>query len=142
MSQLTPLEQAYVKVVDFLSKVRSQGRTNTEEWKIFEQSLDNLAPAPRRSVCIWTMENLEHHRSDLVRPRVLHESEALAVSPAAHGALMEAMRVGMISPAQAENVLEELIELEQVHVFPELMRESLARVWAHNIRNYQNIQLN
>jgi len=142
MTQLTPLEQAYPKVVDFLKKVRSQGRTNTEEWNAFEATLNPLPIGSRRSVSVWTMENLEHHRPELVRPRVLHESESASITPEAHGALLEALRVGMISPSQAESILEELVDFEQVQVFPGLMRDAIARIWAHNIRNYQKIQLN
>jgi hypothetical protein len=142
MAQLSPLEQAYAKVVVFLKKVRSQGRTNSEEWQGFEASLAPLPLALLRSVSVWTMENLEHHRPELVRPRALHPTEAESVQPEAHGALLEALRVGMISAAQGENILEELVDFEQVQVYPELMHEAVARIWAHNIRNYQKIQLN
>lgn len=142
MSQLTPLEQAYPKVVAFLKKVRHIGRTNTDEWNQFEASLAPLPEGMRRSVSVWSMENLEHHRSELVRPRVLHETESLYIGSGAHGILLEALRVGMISPSQGENILEELVEFEQLQVYPELMLETVSRVWAHNIRNYQRIQLN
>ncbi len=137
-----PLEQAYPKVVTFLQKVRAQGRTNALEWKDYEQELAFLPPVLQRAVSVWSMENLEHHQAERVRPRVLHETESLGLDVAAHGVLLEALRSGMISPGQGESILEEFLDFEQVHVHAALMREAVARTWAHNIRNYQKIQLN
>ena len=142
MEKPTPLEAAYGTVVAFLSKVRRVNRTNTKEWDAFTASLEALTPALRRTVSVWTMENLEHHRPELVRPRVLHESEANFVGKEAHGLLLEAMRVGMISPGQAESILEEIVDLEATEADSAYMRATLARIWSHNIRNYQKIQLN
>ncbi len=142
MDKPTPLEAAYGTVVAFLTKVRRVNRTNTKEWDVFTASLETLAPALRRTVSVWTMENLEHHRPELVRPRVLHESESTFIGKDAHGLLLEAIRVGMISPGQAESILEEIVDLEATEADSAYMRATLARIWSHNIRNYQKIQLN
>jgi len=135
---------AYFKVLGFLKRVRKAGKTNPKEWKDFRRELSGCALAPDllNAIDFWTMENLESHDPGHVRPRVLHEYEERLIPVQSHDEYLEAVRYGMVSPIQGEQVIDELMEGGPQRVQPETMMDSLERKWTKNVRNYISSRLN
>ena len=79
------MSNAYRTVADFLRESRKAGGVLAQDWKTFHASIASLGfpVATSQAIDLWTLENLERHRPELVRWRVLHDVESRFISTAA-----------------------------------------------------------
>lgn len=136
--------EAYRVVTDFLRSARSQSSLPKSKWIEFRSTLDrmSLSKATLDAIHLWTIENLEHHSTSHVRPRVLHELELRFVPTAAHGRLLEAQHMGMISPGQVEYLLEDLAGREVLPVSSEHMQNLIIKTWCRNFSGVKSVKVN
>jgi hypothetical protein len=137
-------QNAYEAVLTFLKEVRKIGKTSSKDWDKFRSRLHtySLRPETLKAIDIWTMENLEHHKPELIRTRVLHEFEEQFIPAKVHGEFLEALRFGMVSQMQGEQIIDELLEIDPQGVLPETMMHSLSKTWNRNIQNYTFMKVN
>jgi hypothetical protein len=69
----------------------------------------------------------------LVRLRVLHTLESRFISSAAHGRLLEAQNMGMLSPSQVEQVLDDLASRELQPIGADHIQTLIVKTWSRNI---------
>jgi len=131
-------------VAHYLLGARREATQNSQAWLDFQNEISNLAlPASlKRGISLWTLENLERHRPELVRHRILHDVEQRFISSEAHGRLLEAQHLGMLSPAQVEAILEDLANREMAPIDPEHMQNLLVKTWSRNVSGIRNIKVN
>jgi len=129
------VSQAYSTVVDFLRTARGTKGITQIQWDEFHKKVLTLGLTPNMSTAIdlWTLENLERHRPELVRLRVLHALEGRFVSTQAHGRLLEAQNMGMLSPAQIEQVLDDLASRELQPIGADHIQKLIVKTWSRNI---------
>lgn len=136
--------QAYELVAQFLRNSRDQSHGSAEPWPAFQSRIDTLGftRSVSQSIGLWTLENLDRHRPELVRWRVLHEVESQFISVAAYGKLLEAQRLGMLSPAQVENLVEEIASRESSPVESAHMLHLIVKVWSRNLSGVRSLKTN
>lgn len=135
---------AYRTVADFLRTAKRLEKIPQNSWNQFRTKLDHVS-LPKRTldaILLWTIENLEHHQSKYVRPRVLHELEQRFLPPEAHGRLLEAQFLGMISPGQVEYLMDDLASREMLPVEPEHMQKLIVKVWSRNLAGVKSLRTN
>lgn len=135
---------AYRAVADFLRTAKGREHIPQKEWNAFRVTLDKL-PLPDKTINaihLWTIENLEHHHTKYVRPRILHELEHRFLPAEAHGRLLEAQFLGMISPGQVEYLLDDLASREIAAVESEHVQKLIVKVWSRNLVNIKSLRVN
>lgn len=135
---------AYQTVANFLRATKGRERIPQRDWNSFRAHLDQI-PLPHRTIDaihLWTIENLEHHLPKYVRPRVLHELERRFLPAQAHGRLLEAQFLGMISPGQVEYLLDELASREITPVEAEHLQKLIIQVWSRNLNGVKSVRIN
>lgn len=137
-------KKAYDTVIEFLRSIHKAGKVKADEWNAFRQNLETLQMKEEhiKAIDLWTMENLEQHRPDAVRPRVLHEFEASFISPKSHGLFMKALHYGMVSSSQGELIIDELLESDSLGLLPDTMENALTKTWKRNTAIYNKVRLN
>jgi len=123
---------------------RNTSTRNPKGWLDFQTEILGLGipKSLQQTISLWTLENLERHRPDLVRHRILHDVEHRFVSPEAHGRLLEAQHLGMLSPAQVEALLEDIANREFAPVDPEHMQTLLVKTWSRNLSGIRSMKVN
>ncbi len=140
-------QKAYQLVLQFLKDSRNCD-TSVGQHKIWNKFVENLKNIDidndfSRALQIWSMENLQTHHPETVRVRELHEIEATFIPPKGHGKILEALRQGMISMQQSENVIDELMDAEPGSIADtETVQEALTRTWKKNASKYEGMHLN
>lgn len=143
LSPLNPPDQrkSYRYVADFLLGCRQGKKPDSKAWNQFKVGLDFVKdPSFARAVDLWTMENLERHRPELVRLRVLHEIEQQFIGTESHGMLLEALHQGMLNPMQIEGLLDELASRESGLVIPRHLQDLLAKTWSRNVGSLRSVR--
>lgn len=136
--------EAYNRVVNFLRSSRKAGSVKPESWRQFQSQIAELSfsVAMQSSIDLWTMENLDQHRPDLVRPRILHEIETRFVAQDAYGRMIEAQNLGMLSPSQIEALLEDLAGRELLPVGADHMQKLIVKIWMRNLTGIRSVKAN
>ena len=136
--------KAYDQVVSFLRTSRLSGSVKPDAWQTFQKQIAELSfsVSMQTSIDLWTMENLDQHRPELVRPRILHEIEKRFISSEAYGRMLEAQSLGMLSPSQIEAVLEDIASRELIPVGPEHMQKLIVKIWMRNITGIRSVKAN
>lgn len=138
-------ELPYSMVLAFLKRIRKNQKINKSDWKLFKNRLAYLSRYEEdfsKALDIWTINNLEFHKPDSIPLRILHEFEEQVISPEVYGKYLEAVRFGMISPTQGEQLLDDLMETELYKTTPDEMVDSISKIWKRNIRNYIKVKPN
>ncbi len=135
---------SYTTVLSFLKESRKNGKISTKDWEHFRSRLSSLSldSSFAQALDIWTMDNLEFHKPETIRTRVLHELEEQIFTPEVYSEYLEALRFGMISPVQGEQILDDLIDTELFKIQPERMQNSISKIWKKNIHNYARVKPN
>ncbi len=144
-------KNAYDAVLDFLKTARKSSLQSNGKnlslicWESFTGKLKeaDLQPEFSKAIELWALENLDLHSPKSVKMRELHEIESLSISQEAHGKLMEAMRQGMITQPQSEELIESMMENESNTPGDSVeMEENLIRLWKANALKYKDIKIN
>lgn len=139
--------QAVLNYLKTLRKRRGKKRmTKQRAWQELERSLDEYKVSPRvkKSIAIWTWENMNCHKPETVKPRELHEVEAMALSPVAQGKIIDAVYEGMITAIQGERLIDDMVELEPPDFVVDLERveDALVKAWQRNTKYYEESTIN
>lgn len=137
-------KKAYDTVLGFLKKIHKTGKIEAMDWNEFRMNLEKVIVQEEqvKAIDLWTMENLEQHHPEMIRPRVLHEFESTFISPKSHGLFMEALHYGMVSQSQGEMIIDELLDSDALGLLPDTMEISLAKTWKKNTAIYNKVRLN
>lgn len=141
---------SYKAVLNYLKTLRKRrGKkrmTKQRAWQELERSLDEYKVSPRvkKSIAIWTWENMNCHKPETVKPRELHEVEAMALSPVAQGKIIDAVYEGMITAIQGERLIDDMVELEPPDFVVDLERveDALVKAWQRNTKYYEESTIN
>ena len=150
MDRNTTEKNAYHTVLHFLKSARNTGNSKNKDtyWESFVTHIQkmSLSPLLKKAIKLWAIENLTLHHPEAVRIRELHEFESLSISPKAYGTLLEAIKQGMISVAQSEDIIDELMNTASfLTVVPENfkeMEEIITRFWMKNASKYKDMKVN
>lgn len=135
---------AYRTVADFLRSAKASAQVPQRTWNEFRDNLNKLSLTKRTidAIHLWTIENLEHHQSKYVRPRVLHDLEQRFLPTEAHGRLLEAQFLGMISPGQVEYLMDDLASREIAAVESDHLQKLITKVWSRNLSGVKSVRAN
>lgn len=141
---------SYVAVLNYLKTMRrrrgKKRMTPRKAWNRLEGLLDELevTPKEKKAIALWIWENMTFHHPETVKPRELHDLEAVALSPKAHCELLDAIFEGMITAPQGERLIDEMVELEppDLEVDLEQVEAAIASAWKRNILHYSEIKVN
>lgn len=137
-------KKAYDVVLQFLKKAHKKGKIESADWNSFRLDLENFISQEDqiKAIDLWTMENVEQHHPENIRPRVLHEFETSFISPKAHSLFMEALHYGMVSSSQGEMIIDELLDSDTLGLLTDTMENSLTKIWKKNTAMYNKVRLN
>ncbi|HSQ41999.1 MAG TPA: hypothetical protein VLM37_06955 [Fibrobacteraceae bacterium] len=140
----TAVSNAYHSVVGFLRAARADSKSRSRLWQELSKDLDDLGldSVSRKAMGLWALENLDRHHPEHVRMRVLHEIEARYISSDAMGRLLEAQYLGMLSPAQVEQVLDDLGSREMTLVGADHMQHLIEHIWSRNLAGVRHLRVN
>lgn len=150
MNKATTEKLSYDAVLDYLKTLRKRrGKkrmTKRHAWEKLEQRLDEIKVPPhvKKSIAIWTWENMNCHDPKAIKPRELHEIEAMTISPVAHGKILDAVFEGMITTMQGERLIDDMMELEppDFEVDLERVEAALVKAWKRNTKYYEETTIN
>ncbi|NLB64336.1 MAG: DUF494 domain-containing protein [Fibrobacter sp.] len=140
----TTMQKAYSTVIAFLEKHRKSKKISAKQWNELHNSLAFIGFSQENidAISLWTAMNLDQHQPGKVKWRVLHQAESQFIDKDAHGKLLEAQLLGMLSVRQLERVLEELVSREFQEVAPDHIHNVLAQAWSKNIQGVRNMRVN